>query len=228
MDAYYIILPVLAIAFFIAGALHRFLLVLPEHLFPMDHLWATRRAKQLDDDTTTVKVSYAVAQLVLTGLVLVAAWLPYELVVMLLGGASIGAPLAGTLCAPLAVVAFLLPPVLMCSARSDVWGAGGRQPTPGEVTKVMVQLVADAVLVTLPTVLTAYFARDFDWTWMAAAIVWVVLVLYGIIMYYCARPSESKRTRARRLATAGAQPLPPALPPPQRDSAAFTVLLETL
>jgi hypothetical protein len=219
---FYIVIPVYAIGFFIVGAMHHYMLVLPYHLVPIGHLFETRRGKQLNDYTSEVKVQYALAMLLLTFLAVMGAWAPYEFTVMFLGGGNIGAPIAGSVCAVGAILLFVTPPVVMCGTHSNIWSPGpqrkNKSPTAGTLIVVILQLLFGGLLVSMPVALVAYFERDFDWTWCTAAIVWVVAVVWALVAQFaCKERGESvalKTKDSKRASSPAGDTVPLVVPPP--------------
>ncbi len=180
LNGYQIVLPALAIGFSAIGALLPWLLALPSHLFPFGHLFSRRPLT----DKSKVDCGYAISTLVVSLIVILGSWLPYEFCVAFLGGTSIYVPIVGA-AAPPVLVFLLAVPACCClnKKRSKLLFGNDSSSTIG-VTLGKLFLVA--ILGSVSVVLVAYFLRDFDYTWMTASLEWVLLVGVGIA-YYAAK-----------------------------------------
>lgn len=190
-NAYFIILPALALGCAVLGWFHarvafapRFL---PRHAFPASHCTETDPAHRLHDDPAVpgaadargLAADYVVAATIgalLTGL---ASWLPYEMTVLFApdGGASLWAPIVGCVVPVVAVTLFILVPWALCGPRSGVFRRKSGALRGGQMAKAWLLVAAMATAFAAAPALTAYFTRDFDWTWTAAAIAAAVLGL---------------------------------------------------
>ncbi len=189
--AYYLYLPALAAACAFIGAVLPSWLALPRHLFPWGHLFSLGNRGSKISDRTRVSCSYAMGAAVAAFLGAMASWLPYELVVLLVGGDNYWCAIVG--CAAPAV-AFLFPliPLVACGARSEVT----QQQSAGIV---FLKLLLVAVLCAA-TPMTAYFARDFDWTWLTGCLV-AAAVFGAAAVFYCVRGETEEKEE--RIATHG-------------------------
>jgi hypothetical protein len=190
--AYYITLPCIAAGFAFLGAALPKLLALPHHLFPFGHLFSLRAGGHGGlTDKTRLNCGYAIGMLVASFLVIMGSWLPYEFIVAFLGGDSIYAPIVGAAAPTVSVLLFMAIPFLACGKRSKIfYGTSGMATT-------LFKLLLVSVIVSVAPPTLAFTLRDFDYTWMSAAIAWVVLFL-GAIVYYVQRGQHEEAREAEK------------------------------
>jgi hypothetical protein len=190
---YMIALPVLALLFTVIGAINNRFLPIPRHLLPFGHLFESRPKAAGDKALRT----YALVMFIMAVLIIAGAWLPYELLVAYLGGDDWSVAIVG--CVVPAALTLLLPtiPIAVCSDKAHVWDAdrySGKTHTrthhactAGRYFTSIGFLLLAVVMASVPTVLVAFFVRDFDWTWMTAALAGLALLFLPLFTSFVCR-----------------------------------------
>jgi hypothetical protein len=192
--AYFIVMPVIAVGFALLGmALRVWLLHLPRHITPLSHalhiIFGTKKA----DDSRGIPLpgSFLVSSLIVSFLVVVASWLPAELMVYY------GFSVTSTSDALFWMAIFLPPGALLLPLALWFFYGKSLKKIFGEKRhmwlkfKAFLKLVVPTAVISTSFALVAAYCVDFLWLWVTAIIVVGGILIFAFAYYVYERDEKS-------------------------------------